>query len=101
MKKFVFTVLIQPFHCAIYMCLISTALDILVKNAGAGADEETLAAAIIAILCIKFTKDAEKLSFPHPVFIRAYWELIHTLSAYRIRRISAHCHRGTLLFLLR
>ena len=61
LKEFVFTVLIQPFHCAIYMCLISTALDILVKNAGAGVDEETLAAAIIAILCIKFTKDAEKI----------------------------------------
>ena len=61
LKEFVFTVLIQPFHCAIYMCLISTALDILVKNAGAGVDEESLAAAIIAILCIKFTKDAEKI----------------------------------------
>ena len=61
LKEFVFTILIQPFHCAIYMCLISTSLDLLVKNAGAGVDEETLAAAIIAILCIKFTKDAEKI----------------------------------------
>ena len=61
LKEFVFTVLIQPFHCAIYMCLISTSLNILVQNAGGGNDEETLAGAIIAILCIKFTKDAEKI----------------------------------------
>lgn len=61
LKDFISTVLIQPFHCAIYMCLISTSLDILINNAGYGFDDDTLAAAIIAILCIKFTKYAETL----------------------------------------
>lgn len=61
LKEFIFTVLIQPFHCAIYMCMTGTALDILVTKSGGGVSDDTLAASIVAILCIKFIKDAEKL----------------------------------------
>lgn len=57
LKEFVFSILIQPFHCVIYMSLISTSFSIL--TSGEAEVENSLAAAIIAMLCIKFTKDAE------------------------------------------
>lgn len=55
LKEFVFSVLIQPFHCVIYMVMVSTALNLLVENTG------DLGYAILAILCIKFIQDAEKI----------------------------------------
>lgn len=64
LKEFVFTILIQPFHCVIYMCFIDAAFDILVKKSGLGGVTDgggALAASIIAILCVKFTKEGEKI----------------------------------------
>ncbi len=55
LKEFVFTILMQPFHCIIYMIMVSTALELLVGNTW------ELGYAILAILCIKFIQDAEKL----------------------------------------
>ena len=62
LKEFIFTILMQPFHCAIYMCMVSTALNLLVDKVGLTDDkDEVLAAAIVSILCIKFIKEAEKI----------------------------------------
>ena len=62
LKEFIFTILMQPFHCAIYMCMVSTALNLLVDKVGLTEDkDEVLAAAIVSILCIKFIKEAEKI----------------------------------------
>ena len=58
LKEFVYTVLLQSFHCIIYMAFIGMALSIL--DVG-GNEENNLGGAILAVLCIKFTKDAEKI----------------------------------------
>ncbi len=64
LKEFVFTILIQPFHCVIYMCFIDAAFDILVAKSGIGGMVDTggaLAASIVAMLCVRFTKEGEKI----------------------------------------
>ena len=62
LKEFVFTILMQPFHCIIYMSLISASLKILKAKAGLGDNlTEILGAAIIVCICISFTKEAEKI----------------------------------------
>ncbi len=60
LKEFVYTVLIQPFHCIIFMVFIDMALEIF-RSPAATDGKAKLAGAIIAMLCIKFTKEAEKL----------------------------------------
>lgn len=64
LKEFVFTILIQPFHCVIYMCFIDAAFDLLVAKSGSGGVIDSggaLVASILAILCVKFTKEGEKI----------------------------------------
>lgn len=64
LKEFAFTVLIQPFHCIIYMCLIDAAFKMLVDNMAKGGSanaRDALATALVAILCVKFVKEAEKI----------------------------------------
>ncbi len=57
LKEFVFTVLIQPFHCVIYIIMASTAINLLTNpNTDTG-----LAEAILAIICIRFVQEAEKI----------------------------------------
>lgn len=56
LKEFVFTILLQPFHCVIYISLVSMAFELL--HTGGAAD---LAAGVLAILCVKFVKTAEQL----------------------------------------
>lgn len=59
LKEFIFTVLLQPFHCIIYMAFVSMAIELIdTKNATIG---NVLASSIVAMLCLKFTKDAEKI----------------------------------------
>ena len=59
LKEFVYTVLIQPFHCIIYMCFINVGFKLLIDNTSNAVSRENLAIAVIAILCIKFVKEAE------------------------------------------
>lgn len=59
LKEFVFTVLIQPFHAIIYMTFIKVAFELLVKEASGSI--KSIAVAIIAILCINFIKEGEKI----------------------------------------
>lgn len=66
LKEFVYSILIQPFHCIIYMVFISVAFDLLMDSALTGIDSpqgwmHDVSSAVLAILCIKFTKDGEKI----------------------------------------
>lgn len=59
LKEFIYTVLLQSFHCIIYMAFVSMALAIFTKT---GASESNnLAGSVLAVLCVKFTKEGEKL----------------------------------------
>ncbi len=60
LKEFVYTILMQPFHCIIYMVFINTAFELLIADGNPGWQHD-VASAVIAILCVKFTKDAEKI----------------------------------------
>ena len=57
LKEFVYTVLIQPFHCIIYLSFISIAFNII----KAGDEYSTIAGSVMAILCLRFTKEAENI----------------------------------------
>ena len=57
LKEYIFTILIQPFHCIIYMAFINVALELLTDASGT----EAIACSIIAILCVKFIRTAEDL----------------------------------------
>ena len=52
-KEFFWTVLIQPFHCVIYVVFVSVAVSSL--------DEATLSSAILAIMCMIFILQAEDI----------------------------------------
>ena len=58
LKEIVFTILIQPFHCIIYMCLIDTAFNLLAQPAD---NIEKLSHALVAIIMIRFIKEGEKI----------------------------------------
>jgi F0F1-type ATP synthase membrane subunit c/vacuolar-type H+-ATPase subunit K len=55
LKEFVFTVLMQPFHCIIYMVMVSTSIELLNDNV------KELGYAVLAIVCIRFVKQAEEI----------------------------------------
>ena len=71
MKEYFFTVIIQPFHCIIYMVFVSMSMSLLSNTgvtAGAngfanmfGSGAENLIAGLLSIFCIKFIWDAEKI----------------------------------------
>lgn len=54
LKEFVFNVLIQPFHCIIYLIFTSTAVNLLVE-------QQTLASAVLSICMILFIFKGEKI----------------------------------------
>ncbi len=71
LKEFSYTILIQPFHCIMYIALINTAFS-LVTNASAitlaslpnllkTAEFNKFANGVLAILCLKFVNDGEKV----------------------------------------
>lgn len=65
LKEYVYTILIQPFHCIMYIGLIGVAFN-LINNDGTDVFEalgnyNQLANGILAILCVKFIKDAEEI----------------------------------------
>jgi hypothetical protein len=59
LKEFVTSILIQPFHCVIYMVFVTTAMDLLKNTSASGSSR--LANTVIAILCMMFINDAEKI----------------------------------------
>lgn len=54
LKEFVFNVLIQPFHCIIYIVFADMAMDLVIED-------RTLASAVLAIIMIVFIFTAEKI----------------------------------------
>ncbi len=52
MKEFMFNVLIQPFHCIIYLVFVSTIMSTLTTSA-------SMAKLILAVICLKFVWQAE------------------------------------------
>lgn len=67
LKEFVYTILIQPFHCLIYMTFVTTAIQLLSKSTILGSlksiftgDFNQLTNGVIVILCLKFINDGEK-----------------------------------------
>lgn len=58
LKEIVFTILIQPFHCVIYMCLVDTAFKLLVQPS---EPIDKLARGLVAVLMIRFVKEGEKI----------------------------------------
>ena len=60
LKEYVYTTLIQPFHCIIYMVFVTSAFKLLeIKNPE--VSNEQLAIAIIAMVCLHFVTNAEKI----------------------------------------
>lgn len=60
LKEYIYTILIQPFHCIIYFSFISVAFK-LVNEGGFDYSFNQLSAGVLAILCIKFINDGEKI----------------------------------------
>ena len=54
LKEFIFTVIIQPFHCIIYLVLVQTVLQEM-----SGLDVEAIGSGVIYIIMLKFLKEAE------------------------------------------
>ncbi len=71
LKEFVYNILIQPFHCIIYMAFIGTAFNLLSGGGDSvlkgiaqlipGFGTSDLANAVLAIMCMMFVDDAEKI----------------------------------------
>lgn len=70
LKEFVYTILIQPFHCIIYLALAQTAIDLLQAKTLVSAfgisvldspEYNQLAAGVLAIMCLKFVNDGEQI----------------------------------------
>ncbi len=63
LKEFIFTVIIQPFHCIMYLALIRTAMQILLGSFGVEKvlDFNQLASGVLVILCLKFINDGEQI----------------------------------------
>ncbi len=55
LREFIFNVLIQPFHCIIYLVFVSSALDLLRLTS------PSLPKMVLAILCMSFVHKAEKI----------------------------------------
>ena len=58
-KEIVFTILIQPFHCIMYLALVQTALELLKNHKG--TIEDRLVTALIAVVLVNFLKKGEKI----------------------------------------
>ena len=61
LKEFIFTVLIQPFHCIIYYAFAGVALNIMIESYKSVFDMNVLANGVLAVMCIKFIGDGEKI----------------------------------------
>lgn len=71
LKEFVYTILIQPFHCIMYLALVETAFNLLKAETLVNgpfdmslfnsAEYNQLAAGVLAIMCLKFINDGEQV----------------------------------------
>ena len=59
MKEFIYNVLIQPFHCILFLAFAQIAYNLLSSDmSGSGS---SLARAILAVLCVQYIKTGEEL----------------------------------------
>ena len=56
LKEFSYNVLIQPFHCILYLAFVNVAIKLISDSSGT-----SIGAAVLAILAIKFVWDGEKI----------------------------------------
>ena len=61
LKEYIYTILIQPFHCIIYFSFIGVAFTLINEGGFFDGSFNQLSAGILAILCIKFINDGEKI----------------------------------------
>ena len=71
LKEFIYSILIQPFHCIMYIALINTAFRLLDSASYSPFESlpemlntlefNQLANGVLAILCLKFVSDGEKI----------------------------------------
>ena len=67
LKEFIFTILIQPFDCIMYLAFVSAAVSLLgvganpFESLGLSAEVNEVANGFLAILCLKFINDGEKV----------------------------------------
>ena len=65
LKEFIYTILIQPFHCIIYIAFINTAFKLVKETTlidiGSLRGMNQLATGVLVIMCLKFIDDAEKV----------------------------------------
>lgn len=68
-KEIIYTILIQPFHCIIYLAYISVCFDLIISPVSGGLGDiignsteyNQLANGVLAIFCLLFIKQAEKI----------------------------------------
>lgn len=58
LKEFVYNILIQPFHCVLFLSFSKVALDLLTSS---DANYSNIATAVLAVLCIQYIKEGENL----------------------------------------
>ena len=69
LKEFAYNILIQPFHCILYVAFVNVAIDLITNGSVLGSitgltaftGYDQLSASILAVLCIKFVGDGEKI----------------------------------------
>ncbi len=74
LKEFVYTILIQPFHCILYIAFVRTAFGLIVESSALAnlinnglpgilktPEYNQLVNGVLAILCLKFISDGEKI----------------------------------------
>ena len=69
LKEFVYTILIQPFHCILYIAFVRTAFGLIVESSPGilginlldSLEYNQLVNGVLAILCLKFVNDGEKI----------------------------------------
>ncbi len=69
LKEFIFTILIQPFDCIMYLAFVSAAVSLLgannsntfLESLGFNPEVNEIANGVLAILCLKFINDGEKV----------------------------------------
>ena len=66
LKEFVYTIIIQPFDCIMYLAFVTAAMELLIPNdflsfLGLNPQVNLLANGVLAVLCLKFINDGEKI----------------------------------------
>ncbi len=70
LKEFIYTILIQPFHCIMYIALVNTSFKLIESTSAvlsglpalvSSLEFNQMATGVLAILCLKFINDGEQV----------------------------------------